>query len=58
MVGAERQKLKISDSRSLEAELSNSELYEKDKKCLGRFCWQTLLNSRGIDFTSDKPVLY
>ena len=38
--------------------LANSESHKKDKKCLGRFCWRSLLNSRGIDFTSDKPTLY
>ena len=56
MVGAERQKLEISVSRSLEAELGKS--YKKYKKCLGRVCWRRLLGTRGIDFTSDKPILY
>ena len=38
--------------------LANFESHKKDKKRLGRFCWRSLLNSRGIDFTSDKPTLY
>ena len=38
--------------------LANSESHKKDKKCLGWFCWRKLLNSRDIDFTSDKPTLY
>ena len=58
MVGAERQKLETSDSRSLEAELGNSESHKKDKRCLGRVCLPRLLDTRGIDFISDKPTLY
>ena len=37
--------------------LANAESHKSDK-CLGRVCWRRLLDTRGIDFTSDKLTLY
>ena len=38
--------------------LANSESHKKGKKRLRRVCLRRLLDTRGIDFISDKPTLY
>ena len=38
--------------------LANSKFYKKGKKCLGRVCSQRLIDTRGINFISNKPTLY
>ena len=38
--------------------LANFESHKKEKKCLERVCWRRLLDTRGVNFTSDKPTLY
>ena len=36
--------------------LTNSKFYKKGKKCLGRVCLQRLIDTRGINFISNKPT--